>query len=116
MNDSCQVIRHESFKGLKEIWKTLLSKSSAFTLFQEYDWLLSWWDVYGSRTELYILLCIKENEIIGIAPLMVKRVARKRIPKKVLSFIGTGVSDYLDFIVKEDHEKMVLFYIADSLC
>ena len=109
MTDSCQIVRHESFEGLKKNWKSLLRKSPATTFFQEYDWLSSWWKFYGSPSELCILLCIKENEIIGIAPLMVKRVARKRIPKKVLSFIGTGVSDYLDFIVKEDHEEMVLF-------
>ena len=55
-------------------------------------WLALWWDIFGSEAELSLCAVRYEDDVIGIAPLLLKN--------DTASFIGDiDVCDYQDFIV-----------------
>ena len=93
----------ERFRSLKDEWDGLLDNSSADNIFLTWEWLYTWWSVFGKEDDLFILLYRDGSEALqGILPLYIKK---KRILNiifiKELRFIGYGASvssEYLNFI------------------
>ncbi len=104
----------EEFAGLKDAWNDLLSRSRADNFFLTWEWLLEWWKAYqGDTWELCILLVSRKQCLIGIAPMYVAELVRKRLFHiRRLMFLGTMegavISEYLDFIVTPGEEEAVL--------
>lgn len=70
-------------------WNRLLAKSATRTIFQTAAWQRAWWDSFGRGTLL--VFAIRENEQLNaIAPLFADH--------GMVFFVGSGGSDYLDFI------------------
>ncbi|MBU0468560.1 MAG: GNAT family N-acetyltransferase [Candidatus Omnitrophica bacterium] len=82
----------------KESWDKLVYSSSHNTIFQTLEWNRAWWESYSSSNELFIIFIVSNEELEAIAPLYIHIYNKKR----VLKFIGTGRSDYLDFIYIQD--------------
>lgn len=73
-----------------EAWNVLqCSKGSGHTVFMSWHWQKTWWEVFG-RGKLLLLLAVKDDQPISIAPLFADG--------GMLFFVGSGGSDYLDFI------------------
>ena len=72
-----------------------LSWSSPFIL---PEWLEVWWRVFGSDFKPYISEIFIADEIIGVAPLMVKNGTAYFLG-------GTDVCDYQDFIIAAGREN-----------
>ncbi|MFC2002576.1 GNAT family N-acetyltransferase [Chloroflexota bacterium] len=67
-----------------------------------------WWRVFGSGAELYLGVVRQGEEIIGIAPLLVR--------DKTASILGSAdVCDYLDFIVIPGRERDFFAVLLDDL-
>lgn len=99
---------------LKEEWDNLLACSESCSPFQTWEWLATWWDYYGDEEKLLILLARgKGGELVGIAPLMLSRAGLPLLRK--VEFIGTGLSDYLDFISLSGKKKEVCKAFFDYL-
>ncbi|MEW5925074.1 MAG: hypothetical protein AB1746_13900, partial [Candidatus Zixiibacteriota bacterium] len=100
----------EGFESLKEGWNDLLAQSEFDSIFMIHEWLSTWWQVYGSDHELYILAARKNNSIIGLAPLM----RTEESGGKVIRFIGTPNADYCDFLGKDKNEiiSSILSYLG----
>ena len=93
---------------LKAIWDDLLKQSGSATPFLTFEWLTTWWDCYGNDKQLFILIAQDEGEIVGIAPIYIeKKVYFKLIPLKKICFLGTGISDYHDFIIVKNREQVL---------
>ncbi|UCC80208.1 MAG: GNAT family N-acetyltransferase [Candidatus Zixiibacteriota bacterium] len=92
-----------AFARLKPIWNDLLRQSRNYNIFISFEWLYSWWQVFGEGRRLYILLVRSDDEIVGIAPLMRSPGAKKT----VIEFIGTPDNDYSDFILSGESENIV---------
>lgn len=72
-----------------EDWNALQCKGSGNTVFMSWHWQKTWWEVFG-RGELLLLLALKNDQPVSIAPLFADG--------GMLFFVGSGGSDYLDFI------------------
>lgn len=97
---------------LGSIWNNLIHQSGSNTIFSTFEWLSTWWKHFGQDKELFILLAKKNEEIVGIAPLLIeKRKILKYFPIKVISFLGTGVSDYADFIITKERGKVLTLFL-----
>ena len=95
--DSIASFRHKSEHALRWVGPFVLP-----------EWLRVWWSEFGSTPELYLCSVRQRNELIGIAPLMVKADSA--------SFIGgTNVCDYLDFIVTAGKEGVFFDALLDHL-
>ncbi len=107
-------------KEMKCEWNTLLQESSANTPFLTWEWIYTWWDVYGKNQMLYVITVrSSEGHLFGIAPLKIDLKRKCNIFRlKTLEFIGTGgdvTSEYMDFIIKKGHEKEVVNLILENL-
>ena len=67
----------------------LLKNSSSDVVFLTKEWQQIWWDVYG-RGKLLLVLAETSDNVIAIAPLFAD--------EGMIFFVGSGCSDYLDFI------------------
>lgn len=98
---------------IKDQWNVALHRSDSDNPFLTFEWLSSWWSHFSDGGKLFVLIAKDEDRIIAIAPLM---IIRKGI-FRVLQFIGTGRSDYLDFMIAEKRQESlqsIFRYIHDA--
>ena len=123
VNTEIKIITHiEDFEALKYEWDQLAWESDTH-IFQTYEWNRVWWKYFGRNKKLHIVAVLKEDKLVGVAPLFEDDVCV--LGHKVysrLQFIGSYVSqpegeplkgcisysDYLDCIIQPGYE--VLFY------
>jgi CelD/BcsL family acetyltransferase involved in cellulose biosynthesis len=101
----------EGFTVLGAEWNELLARSVANTITLRHEWLTTWWDIFGEGRELCIILVRDNGTLIGIAPLLKRRIMQFGLPLHRLEFLASGedqadeiCSDYLDFILKKGRE------------
>lgn len=108
-----EVLRSEGqFAALEEEWEDLYHDSPRATPFQSWAWLYSWWESYGEDYELR-LVTVRDGRgmLVGVAPLMLKR----GLGFRSLLFVGTGLTDYLDVLIRERWEGQVSEALARTL-
>jgi CelD/BcsL family acetyltransferase involved in cellulose biosynthesis len=98
------VENEKDFAALEREWDDLYRNSPLATPFQSWAWLYSWWEVYGKGYELR-LVTIRDGGgfLVGLMPLMLER----RLGLGRLLFVGTGLTDHLDVLVREGWEDEV---------
>jgi CelD/BcsL family acetyltransferase involved in cellulose biosynthesis len=98
------------FAALEKEWDELYQSCPAATPFQSWAWLFSWWEAYQQRGYSLRLITLRrpaDGLLVGILPLMIKG--------RRLLFLGTGVTDYLDILVREGYEEEVLWEGVEAL-
>lgn len=83
--------------NLRESWDGLLETSGG-TIFQSWEWQRVWWEHYGRGKRPFILLVYEDEKLMGIAPFFVS-LSHLGLPLKVVSFLGSGPSDYGDLLL-----------------
>lgn len=107
--------------GLKECWDSLLMESKSDTIFLTWEWIYTWYEVYGCSYELFIILAQDQvDSIVAIAPFKIHKCLRKfgKRSIEVLEFIGWGervTPEYLDVIVRSGKEEEILPLLFDYL-
>lgn len=90
-----------------EIWNNILSKSRSNNIFLTWEWISTWWKHFGNGRKALLLILKKNDDIVGIAPLMYSRRRFKFLNVGLIEFVGTGLSDYGDFILIKDEKKCI---------
>ncbi len=70
-------------------WERLLSTGPSDVVFLTWQWQSAWWETFG-RGELLLIAAERDGEVIALAPLFAEA--------GMVYFVGSGGSDYLDFI------------------
>ncbi|MDC0357505.1 GNAT family N-acetyltransferase [Oligoflexia bacterium] len=98
----------------KDRWNALVDRSETRTVYQTFEWHEAWWHSFGGEHKLHVVLMSKEQELVGIAPLMLTNKRVNGLREKVLSFIGAEnyASDYCDFIVASDDPTILQKMLA----
>lgn len=104
-----------AFYDLRGAWSDLYEQSQSPSITQSWEWMKTWWDVYGRGRKLFLVTGYVDNVLIGIAPLTVPSKKTKRLILfnfKTLWMMGNGptcernvVSDYNGFIIKKGEEQ-----------
>ena len=104
-----------AFTAMREEWNRLLRESAADTPFLTWEWLHTWWRHLGESSSLRLLVVRSGGDLIAIAPLRLVNSALYWFSR--LEFLGTGHagSDYLDLIVRREHEAESIDAIAQYL-
>jgi len=101
-------VTEESFTSLNSYWTDSRHNLDWGLIFVLPGWSQVWWQVFGSRAELYLRAVRQRDKIIGVAPLLVK--------EKTASIIGSAdVCDYLDFIIVPGMERDFFSTLLDDL-
>ena len=102
LTDSNQII------DLKGEWNQLLQRSHTNTIFLTWEWIYTWWEVFGKEGELFLITVRnKGGELIGIAPFFIRKSKYYKFPVKEMTFIGMGHSDRQDFITLDNNSKII---------
>ena len=90
-----------------EIWNSILSKSKSNNIFLTWEWISTWWKHFGNGRKALLLIIKKNDDIVGIAPLMYSKRRFKFLNVGLIEFAGTGLSEYGDFILIKDEQKCI---------
>jgi CelD/BcsL family acetyltransferase involved in cellulose biosynthesis len=82
-----------------ERWQALLAKGVTDAVFLTWHWMRAWWETYHGKGDLLLVAAERRGEILAIAPLI-------SIEGNVM-FLGSGESDYLDFIGDPEEPAVV---------
>ncbi len=108
----------------RTIWNNLVLSTETPSPFLIFEWFESWWQCFESKNKLpYIIFIWKENELIGIAPLILIKMRKFVFTIKKIEFISMmkyaysalNLAGYLDFIIKQGHHRIVLNSILRHL-
>ncbi len=88
----------EDAKISSAIWNELVRKSSSDVIFLTWQWQKVWWEVFG-RGKLLLIVAEQNDMLITIAPLFADG--------QMIFFVGSGGSDYLNFIGKIDDANII---------
>jgi CelD/BcsL family acetyltransferase involved in cellulose biosynthesis len=75
------------------VWNRLAASGATHTVFQTWHWNRAWWDSFG-RGDLLLLLASRAGKPVALAPLFADG--------GMGFFVGSGGSDYLDFLGDTD--------------
>ncbi len=88
-----------ALEALRPEWDGLWERCGAATPFQSPEWLLTWWRHFGGNM-LWVLALRNRGRLAGLAPLFIHPIQEHK--KRQVSFIGAGITDYLDFLIEPE--------------
>jgi CelD/BcsL family acetyltransferase involved in cellulose biosynthesis len=88
-------------------WDGLLSRSASPEVFRTYEWLTTWWEVFGASggRQPLVVVVRQGRTLVGLAPFVVRDVGRGRARVRRLELMGTG----------EDKTDEVCSYFGDII-
>ncbi|MGO8670831.1 MAG: GNAT family N-acetyltransferase [Capsulimonadaceae bacterium] len=105
----------QGLAALATEWRDLADACLYSTIFQTYEWNIAWWRHFGGGWKRLHVVVVRNdrNRLVGLAPLM---TTPWYIPgMRRLAFVGTGGSDYLDFLAAPGLEEMVVDQVFTEL-
>lgn len=116
----------ERFKESRLQWEGLLKESNADRLFLSWEWLWTWWQIFGNKGQrsLNLLAAISGGDnLVGLAPMYSSSVrTRGRLSSRRLQFLGNDWrsddnirTEYCGFIVKQEYETVVIDKFIETI-
>ena len=103
----------DELAALEPGWNELLARSGTDTVYLTFEWVSSWMRWIGRDAQPMVLVARNhEGETVGIAPLMITRSRDPGASRGEIQFIGTPNSDYSDFIVLEERERVLRAFFS----
>ena len=115
--NTTQITNPTQFHALRERWTHLLQSASGSNLFLTFEWLSTWWDVFGEGKELFVLLAEDQGELVAIAPLYAHTRTIAGVSLREIGLLGNQSvgSDFLGFIIKAGREPEALAAFGEAL-
>ena len=104
-----EISDYNKFSESKAEWEDLLSRSKVDNVFLTHDWIDGCVRHFYADERLLILNVFDGDNLVGIAPLIIKRDKYFGLPLKTVCFIGTSISDRMDFILDGNKEEVISF-------
>jgi CelD/BcsL family acetyltransferase involved in cellulose biosynthesis len=115
----------EDFHNLQRVWTSLIKQAEAPSIYQTWEWLTTWWDVYGYQRNLCLVTAYDDEQLVGIAPFSIPTQKTRRfqvLPYRTLWYLCSGqtkernvASEYTDFIVQKGREQEFIVALLDWL-
>jgi CelD/BcsL family acetyltransferase involved in cellulose biosynthesis len=117
--------RPDEFRDLRDEWNALLFRSASAGVTLTWEWLHTWWTVFGTGRELRVVLVREDGRLIGAAPLLVREapVTRFRVFRfRRMELLASGeppghqiCSDYIGWFAEPGREPEVASLILEEL-
>jgi CelD/BcsL family acetyltransferase involved in cellulose biosynthesis len=110
------ITESSGLETLADDWERLFQSAQDPSIFSSYEWVATWWAHYGGRARLQILAAYSGSNLVGLAPLILEDhvIAGLKAFTRV-KFMGTGISDRLDFLSAAGAERPVVELFANHL-
>jgi len=105
---------------LRGEWNRLLRSSATDSVFLSWEWLSTWWEVFGDgHAPFYVTARDAGGELVGLAPLVVG-AGRGRIGRRLRTLMIAGqqaetLSEFLDLVVVRGREPEAVPLLARSI-
>jgi CelD/BcsL family acetyltransferase involved in cellulose biosynthesis len=83
-------------------WNALATQGTTNSVFQTYEWTLSWLTAFGDEFEPRLVVASDNHGVTGVAPFVIDR----RQGDRVIRFLGDGRADYCDVLANSDHPEV----------
>jgi CelD/BcsL family acetyltransferase involved in cellulose biosynthesis len=100
----------ESLVAVVPEWQQLCTRANHASPFQTPEWLLPWCAHLFGGGAIMVLALRANGRLVGLAPLFLHGANLS-----CLSFLGTGVSDYLDILLEPEETEEGVETMIDSL-
>jgi CelD/BcsL family acetyltransferase involved in cellulose biosynthesis len=100
----------KDFASLKEEWDELYRNCPSATPFSSWEWLYSWWEVYGEGSYGLRLITLREPAsglLVGLLPLMARRGRLLLLGDCAKALYWYVATPYKDVLVREGWEEPV---------
>ena len=88
-----------SFGALQGLWNDLVEQAGIQHPFVRHEWVGTWWECFGGKSELHVLLVRDGGEPIALAPLVLRRAWLLGVPVRTLEFPWNAHVPRFDVIV-----------------
>ena len=103
-------------EALEFSWRALFDVCQNASTFCSYEWLANWYRAYQPQVSLRVVVVEHGGQVVGIAPLVIRRVARYGLRFPALFMLGDGVeSDHAGFLVHPEFARQVMPLILDQI-
>jgi len=109
-----QITSTEEFRELELEWSTLFQHNIIQTAFLTWEWLFSWWQIYGINKELWLITAYQNYKLVGIAPLMLEERIKYKIKHRIICSLGTPQIDIGGFIMSK-RPQLIIAAISEFL-
>jgi CelD/BcsL family acetyltransferase involved in cellulose biosynthesis len=92
-------------------WAALHTASPSATPFMSAGWARAWWPHFAPRAQPFVLVVRQGDEVVGLAPL----VLRRRGGFRILEPAGMEPGDYWDVLAAPEHRAAVAAAVAEAL-
>lgn len=111
-----QFIDDLSNGDLHASWDALLSQTTAAHAQLTHEWLSSCWEVFGEDQRLFLIAVTDGRHIVGIAPLVVRKVIDKAgLELRKLTFVGDGLTDYHDLLIANEKREEIMRVLLECV-
>jgi CelD/BcsL family acetyltransferase involved in cellulose biosynthesis len=107
----------DEFMRLRAGWQMLLgSINYPVSVFQTWEWCYSWWEAFRYKHDSLAILYMRDGEeIIALAPLALRFSNQENGQSLEAILLGSGKSDYLDFLVKPEAQQPFAVAVLQTL-
>ncbi|MEQ1579205.1 MAG: GNAT family N-acetyltransferase [Steroidobacteraceae bacterium] len=119
------ITNFERFLQLRNQWTEMLGRSSSNSVTLTWEWLTTWWRVYGTDRQLCVVALWSEGRLVGAAPLLRRKrlaLAASIVPVRRIELLASGeapghqvCSDYIGWIAEAGTETQVVNAVLDAL-
>lgn len=102
----------EALEQLGGEWSDLMRRAPSATPFQSPEWIITWWKYFGMG-RLRIIVVRAGGRLAGLAPLFISHTGEGQ-PRE-FRIMGTGITDYLDFLLEPELNLTGTSLIFDHL-
>lgn len=92
-------------------WSAFVSRIPPETPFQTPEWLITWWEHFGSGDLRVMVFRGQDARIVGVMPLFLHEWNGRR----QLTLIGSGVTDYIDPLFEPEYTRQIVDRLAQEL-
>jgi CelD/BcsL family acetyltransferase involved in cellulose biosynthesis len=123
-----QVSDIAALADLRSEWTELLARTATNEIALTWEWLYTWWAVFGHSSRRLLVLTLREGasgRLVGLAPFQRRSIALSPLLPAVrrLEFLASGeedadaiCSDYLNVLAERGREQEVADSLAAYLC
>jgi CelD/BcsL family acetyltransferase involved in cellulose biosynthesis len=101
----------KDFKKLKTVWDALLDQDTPYMPYLCFDWFNLWLEHFLNGDELLVLLLYKGDQVVTIAPFLIKKGKFKGINVRKIELIGNVYSPIQFFLFNESKTREKNLYL-----
>ncbi len=101
---------------LKGSWQSLSTYSREYGLYQDLDFLASWWEGFGVNHSFHLMVVTTDTgELVAASPMLVERATYRGIPLKVLRFLENGYVPSCGMLLHTEYFTSAVVRICEHL-